>query len=386
MRTIRKRLLQISPHLLFTLAFSLCYAMLAYSFMAEGESLSMLAHYLRGLALMIPFAVFACLVKKSAKIWQFALGGIVIIAGLHLAFGDGLFTTIAIIIYLLRGGNRVRQQLQILEEELPEESLLDHPSMFLLCFPVLCFLVAGNQYLPFFQELALYHFIAMCLLFFVRGGLLRFEQYVKLSELSANVPSARILETGTRIFVVAALVCTLVLVPILRSSYQFTPIVFDLSAATEWEEEAEETTDEGTDYVAEIYASIEESEPAIDLSWLWAIIDKLLLAAFCAVMAWFIYHCLRVLIVNFNKTQVEKNDVIESTFLDSEAQLAFARSKARFSALFDFSEAMKIRRRYKKEFKKHAPKPWQTPTELEAMANKDLPELHAAYEAARYGK
>ncbi len=385
MRTIRKCLLQLSPHLIFTLAISLCYAMLVYTFAAEG-GFGMAACYLRGLALFFPFAAFSYLVKKSANIWQFVLGGVVILAALHLAFGCWLFTTIATCIYLLRGGNRVRQQLQILDEELPEESALDHPSKFLLFLPVLCFLVAGNQFLPFFQECALYHFIAICLLFFVRGGLLRFEQYVKLSELSANVPSARILETGTRIFVVAALACVLVLTPILRSGYQFVPIVFEYSAESEWvEEEAEEAAEE-SDHVSDIWVSIEESEPAIDLSWLWAILDKILLAAFCVVMAWFIYHCLRVLIVNFNKTQVEKNDVIESTFLDSEAQLAFARGKARFAALFDFSEAMKTRRRYKKEFKKHAPKPWQTPTELEAMANKDLPELHAAYEVARYGK
>ncbi len=385
MRTIRKRLLQLSPHLIFCLAISLCYAMLANAFAGDG-TFGMVVYYMRGLALFLPLVAFSILVKKASNIWQFALGGIVILAALHLAFGCWLFTTIAIGIYLLRGGNRVRQQLQILDEELPEESVLDHPSQFLLCLPVLCFLAAGNQFLPFFQELALYHFIAICLLFFVRDGLVRFEQYVALSELSANVPSARILETGTRIFVVSALVCTLVLVPILRSSYQFTPIVFDFSAATEWEEEAVEEASEESDPVSDIWASIEESEPAIDLSWLWAILDKVLLVGFVAVTAWFLYYCLRVLIVNFNKTQVEKNDVIESTFLDSETQLAFARGKARFAALFDFSEAMKIRRRYKKEFKKHAPKPWQTPAELEAMANKDLPELHAAYEAARYGK
>ncbi len=387
MRRLRKQILWLSPHLLWCLAIGLGYSMLGYAFVGDaiGIGMGMGGYYLRGLVLLLPLVGFAYAAKKAAHIWQFVLFSVLLLGALQLAFASWFFTGIAIVICLLRGGNRIRQQLQMLEEELPTESPLDHPGKFLLLLPVLYFLVAGNQNLPLFQALALYHFVAMSLLFFVQGGLLRFEAYVALSELNANVPSARILETGTRIFVASALLLTLLLVPIIRSFYQFTPIVFERATASEWVEEAEEEAVEESDHVSEIYDSIAESEPMFDLSWLWAILDKVAVVLFWGVSVYFLYRCLNVIIVNFNKTQVEKNDVIESTFLDSEAQLYAQRTRARFAALFDFSKAMKTRRRYQKELKKHHPKPWQTPTEMEAMAQKNIPELHAAYEAARYG-
>ncbi len=388
MLVLRKFLLQYIPHVIWLLAASLCYAMMSNSFygLLQGSTNSAAVYYYKGLLLLVPLIAFSYAVKKAARIWQFLLVGLVLVAGLHLLFGCWFFTAFVILIFLLRGGNRIRQQLQILEEELPEESMLDHPSKFLLAVPIISFLLTGYTVQPFIQEMALYHFVAMAILFFVMDGLQRFEGYVRLSEMNANVPAARILETGTRIFVGCALSLILVLAPILYTQYQFVPIDFSYEVTdTEITEEEKEDVAE-SDHVSDVFAAIAEEEPGIDLSWLWEILDKVMVVAVYCGSVYALYRLLKMLIVNFNKTQVEKNDVIESTFLDSEASLQMQRSKVRLAELFDFSPAMKIRRRYKKELKKHKPKGWQTPAEMEQMAQKDIPELHLQYEQVRYGK
>lgn len=389
MAKMRKYLIGFAPHFIWMLAFSLGYSMLSCLFLSlvdSGDDLAMLAYYYRGLLLLVPLVIFSVSVKRSAHIWQFLLVSVLTLGAVHLLLQDWFFTVLALLVCALRAGNRIRQQLQILDEELPQESVLDHPSKFLLAMPALYYLVAGNAGLALFQEMALYHFVGMCIAFFVLEGLVRFEEYVQLAQMNATVPSKRILETGTRIFVGAALVLAITLLPVLRTQYEFVPITFDFSSDAEWEYEEEDVAEESTDYSAEMFADIEESDPVLDLSWLWEILDKLLLVGFYFIVVYGLYRLFKMIIVNFNKTQVEKNDVIESTFQEDSAQLQFQRQKQRFAELFGLSEAMRIRRRYKRQCKQAKPKSWQTPSEIEAMAGKDMPELHVLYEDVRYGK
>ncbi len=392
MSQLRKQLRENIPHLIWGLAISIVYSMFAYYFSFNDATSAravadMMRFYAMGMLLLIPLVLFSYSVKKAAHIWQFFAVSVVSLALLHLLLQNWFYTIVAAIICLLRAGNRIRQQLQILEEDLPEESMLDHPAKGLLALPVVCFVAAGAGHYTFLQEMSLYHFAAMCVLFFVQGGLKRFEDYVRLAEMNAVVPYKSILETGSRIFVGTALVLVLFLVPIMRTQYTFVDTSFEFVTVDDSEIlYEEETIEEGESATDAMWESIAESEPLFDLSWLWAILDKLLMASFYCIVVYCLYRWFKMVIVNFNKTQVEKNDVIESTLHEEETGLAAQRRKERFAAWFDFSERMQIRRRYKRQLRQYKPKAWQSPTEIERMAGKEMPELHVQYEDARYGR
>lgn len=81
----------------------------------------------------------------------------------------------------------------------------------------------------------------------------------------------------------------------------------------------------------------------------------------------------------------EGQDVIER--LGAETREGLPASPGQRQPLLDLSPSGVIRRRYRKvvrRAKKEAPKPWQTPGEIEADRKLQVPGLHRLYEKARY--
>ena len=81
----------------------------------------------------------------------------------------------------------------------------------------------------------------------------------------------------------------------------------------------------------------------------------------------------------------EGQDVIER--LGIETREGLPASPSQRQPLLDLSPSGVIRRRYRKvvrRAKKEAPKPWQTPGEIEADRKLQVPGLHRLYEKARY--
>ncbi len=378
MSKIRKGAMYLLPHLIWMLGLSVVYASMACfwtSTVVAGQASSEVLCYLHGLLLLAPLVLFAVGLKKAKTIWHYILFSLLALGVVQLLLQSIAFTVVSGIICVMRGANRIIQQIRILDEELPEPSVLDTPNGFLALCPMLVFVLTGFQAQVFFQRVALYHLVAMAVCLFVWYGLQRFAFYVRLNETHANLPAKRILDTGTHIFMGCVLVLAVFLAPVLYTQYDFVDLSFELESS-ELIEAAEEEAEQENNVAEMLSAAVEDSEPWIDLSWLWAIIEAVMLAAFCVGAVYFVVRWLYFIIVNFNKTQIEQGDVIESTLGAHDEIVTLQRHRQRFAERFDFSEAMKIRRRYKRELKRHKPKPWQTPAEMEQMANKNMPELH----------
>lgn len=389
MQTLRKTCLQYLPYLIWALTISLGYAMVSYALYAallEQQEITQLQCYQKGLCLIFPLVIFGYGIEKTKSLWQFVLLSVGVLLSLHFIMGCYLFTGIACILCLTYLITRIIRQLQIQDEVTPMQCVFDIPDILLLCVPVVYFFLAGTTAQVFFQKMAIYHFVWMVLLFFVLFGLRRFTEYVRLCEQRANVPSRRILDTGMQVFLASALVIFLVCIPVIHTQYAFLPISFSKNNS-----EAEftyEMVQNGTDMTSSMnfVQSYGQQSTQSNISWLWEFLDQFLPYVGYAIVFFFALHWLQVAVVNFKKTKVEKNDVIESTLDFSEESKRTQLRKEKFAAFFDFSDRMKIRRRYKKEFKTYKPQPWQSPAEIEAMAKKMVPELHAQYEHARYSK
>lgn len=81
----------------------------------------------------------------------------------------------------------------------------------------------------------------------------------------------------------------------------------------------------------------------------------------------------------------EGQDIIERLGVETKEELPA--SPGQRQPLLDLSPSGVIRRRYRKvvrRAKKEAPKPWQTPGEIEADRKLQVPQLHRLYEKARY--
>jgi hypothetical protein len=107
----------------------------------------------------------------------------------------------------------------------------------------------------------------------------------------------------------------------------------------------------------------------------------------------FIYgfvQMIRQIFKDFRNTLDENGDIIEEITDDD---MAYKEDELYIKGSHLDSEAMRIRRRYKKAIRKHRkdlPAPYESPNEIEVNAglayNDEMKQLHCEYENARYGK
>lgn len=376
---IRNSLLKWIPHIVWALVISLGYALFAVKVNTQILNETMVSverYYLKGLCILIPLAIFGESVKQSIRFWQFLMIGIGVIVVTFFLSNCIFFTGITAFLWVVRLTSRVEK----------EDTCFDGVNYFLFPILLIYFLITGFYEEPFLQKMTVYHLLYTLLLVFLYEGLLRFGEYVDLRKDKANMPSKRILDAGTKIFGMVAILVMLCVVPIIKYQYDYIPMSFPEIESTYEEEIVEEKAQEEKSEQMGMQDMFPEQESNPIAELIWEVLERV---AFILVYTGIAYHLIKgiyKMIKNFNQIEIEKNDVIESTFLQKDDTVKKLKPKNKFSEWFDFSREMKIRRKYKKMLKKYEPKDWQTPTEMETMAELEIPELHNLYEEVRYGK
>ncbi|MFI3212452.1 MAG: hypothetical protein R3Y24_03840 [Eubacteriales bacterium] len=363
------------PHIVWTLLISLGYAFLETKvdeLLAMGNGVEL--YYIQGLFFIFPLIIFKIGMKKLKNIGQFIFLGLFVSVAFYIITGSILFVVITVFLWVIRFSNRLQGM----------EGSLDDTHFTLLLAIVAYILLCGVTEDIFLQKMAIYHLIIGSLLSFSFHGLCRFEEYIRIRHEKANMPRNRILDTGIKIFFIVSILMLLWMIPVIQYQYEFFAITMPEFEAVMLEEEVyeqEEQQQGGMDLSELVGGEQEDSK----LKVLWEILEKIMIVVFYGALIYIIVRAVYKIIVTFNQVQFEKNDTIESSVDVNDEILKREIRKKKWYEFFDFSEDMKIRRRYKKELKKHGPKHWQTPAEMEEMANLEIEELHDLYEKVRYG-
>ncbi|MFI3236899.1 MAG: hypothetical protein R3Y47_02580 [Lachnospiraceae bacterium] len=379
MRQIRKTLLVAAPTVAWTLLFMIIYTL----FMSKVQDykefvISDQQLYYRSITLAIPLAVLTITIKKTKYLWQYLLVAILLIAAMYFSTGDWFLVLITAGLCFIRLISRLSN----------EPNVLDSINGFMIAALVIVFVMMGFSGEEYLQKMTLYHIIYLTLLAFTYWGLQRFEEYIMIRESRANVPAVKILDTGTKIFVVSVLLCLIVLLPLMEYKYEL--VSFSLPQVEQsdevWEEEINIEEREESNEGGSMIDMLPESEPNKYLVMFWQFLSNLMVIAVYVGFVYAAIRGIRAMIRNYKAPQIEKYDVIESTFVQVDAEANTIKVRAKLGELFGFSKEMTIRRKYKKALNKYHPKAWQSPDEMEKMAELDIPELHELYEEARYAK
>ena len=96
---------------------------------------------------------------------------------------------------------------------------------------------------------------------------------------------------------------------------------------------------------------------------------------------------IRSFLLNFRRSYTDSRDVIQYLSREDRDETERLDLGLRRPRLWDRSDEANIRRRYRRavlKAGKEPPKAWHTPSELEKEVGLEIPELHQAYERARY--
>lgn len=377
MQYISKNILKYTAGFIWFLTISLGYTILVYT-MIYGESsdstMGLFRLYVEGILLVIPMTIFAIAQKKIKYIWQFIIIGIIVSYGSYLVISNMFFTIVVILLWFLRFIQRTGTGYCVLED-----------IHFLILIPFCAyFYLTGIQYYEVLQMLVICYVVLVSVAMFNYYGLTRSENYVNLRRNKANMPSGQIIGFGVKNYLTISLVVLLVMIPLIISSYEFVDLNLEFDEVSyDSVEEEMDADSQGTMDLSELFGE-SDSNPLLEAFW--NMIFNIFFIGILVVFAYVFITTLYRMIMKFRTLPIEnQGDVIESTF-QMDKQVEQSSMKIRLSEFLDFSEEMRIRRRYKRVLKKYNPKPWQTPLEMEFMAELDIPELHEAYEEVRYGK
>ncbi|MFI3171943.1 MAG: hypothetical protein R3Y58_06220 [Eubacteriales bacterium] len=372
MEKINKLYLKFVPHIVWTLVLSLLYSLLV-AIAIPTESLYFL-FYIKGLLLIAPLVLSETVSKHAKYLWQFCLSGMILILVSYLLIQSYFYVVFSIILWSIRLVNRLTKK----------TSNLDTTSWVLLVPFLLYFLLSGTRNYMLYQKISVYHFAISCALIFGYYGLKRFELYLKLRKSKANLPLARIRNTGTFIFSMTVLIVSFFLITMIHFHYEFLSITAPQVNEVLVDEFTEAQTQDSEEAAFDFSDLSETDEPNPYLVAFWNLLEHVF--QFIMYFAFFIgvIYAVHRLIINFRDSHSNTTDFIEST-IDSTDNTITLPAFVSIRNFFDFSYSMKVRRQYRSTLKKHKPHNWQTPSEMEEMAQLDIPELHQEYEKIRYG-
>lgn len=378
MEKLRTYFMALIPPLMWTLALSIGYTLIVYpldSYLQPATTFGELFYYSKGLCLFFPICFLSYIGRRTRHLYQFLLCGIGMVFVVYFLSDCYTFTGICIILWGIQLASRLSHI----------RSILEVASGYILIIYILYFVITGNTNDVFLQKCTLIHFVISALCIFAYYGIKRFEFYITLRKSKAYMPTTRILNTGTSIFLGVLLIGLLVLVPLIHFQYQFTAFVTPVIEESELEILPEETqsTPEYEEAVLALDDLANESVTHPLLDTLWALFEWGMKLFVCGTILTLIYLGIRHMIREFRHNLTEDTDVIESTFSSFDTTFVL-KNKTRIHELLDFSYEKKIRRQYKNTLRKYKPKSWQSPSEMEEMANLTIPELHQEYEKVRY--
>lgn len=306
--------------------------------MGLTQGLPVLPLFLRGLLFGIPVALSFYAETRLPAMWQFLLASV----GIALVSWGLLGHLGGLVMGAVLGFFRLRRRLH--QETKPSAFEAPNPWFFIL------FLYAAGKLLG------------------------RLDHYLEESRDIYGLPARRILRTvGAAVGAGALLGAAVLLVPALLMSgelYLQHPEGEVEVGIDYWGEVSPMPTQEYPDY------SPPERDSAFPGEFLY-----LAAVAGGAVLAAVMVRLCR----SGRRISREGQDVIER--LGIETREGLPASPGQRQPLLDLSPSGVIRRRYRKvvrRAKKEAPKPWQTPGEIEADRKLQVPGLHRLYEKARY--
>ncbi len=378
MERTRNIFMKCAPIVVWTLMLANIYAIITYTIATQsvgGTTNTELMYYLDGLFLVVPLIILSWSVYKIKYIWQYLIFVAVLALGMYVLTFNFAIVFITLALCFARFLQRLRR----------DKSALDTINVVYIVVPIFCFVATSYNELVIIQKISLYTFVIMGFFTFAYTGIKRFINYVDLRKDKANIPINRLLNTGTQVFVILGMVLVLYIVPTIEMSYEFVTFSLNLNGETEYEYDTDDVYTYSDYSMDDDYSYLEEiGEASYNLDMLWNIVLFIIAAGTILLIGFIAFNMIRNLIYNFHNIEVDKQDVIESTFLDNDTKESTKKSSKKWQERLDFSYEMKVRRRYKKELKKYRPQEWQTPSEIEAMAQVDMPELHAEYERVRY--
>lgn len=343
-------------------------------------SFSPYAAFWRGILFAIPTALCYYAIKRLPALWQFLLAALGLCALSWLLLGHPGGAVLMALMCLFRVRVRLAE-----EDEGPIQSFFDRPTLPLLILFAALYLLSAVLAVPSLQKLSLLGGVLYLLLCLIHHGLARVDAYLRLNRDMNSLPARRIRRIAGGAALAGVLLTALLLLP---------PALLDRGGLRIT---LPDTTRQSAPMKVEIEsASGGDSQPLdMDLSQLmgepsWQIpeyVSNIFLAVTIAGGLVAIGAGIRSFLRSFRRSYTDSRDLIQHLDREELDQTERVELGLRKPRLWDRSDEANIRRRYRRavlKAGKEAPKAWHTPSELEKEAGLEIPELHAAYERARY--
>lgn len=380
MRYVRMYVPRILPGIVWTLVLSLCYIMGSVqieNIMISENAVQSQSYYMHGLCLFLSYGIIKVLMLKSKNIFQYLCGSTIVLTIVYYFSPNYLFFFITLIMWFVRLIKRISGN----------EKVIDELNYSIIGIFVIAYIISAYGTDIFLQKVTLYHGLLAGLFIHTQNSLLRLEEYIDIRKNCAYMPINRIAHTGVSYILLFLAITLIVIIPVLENQYEFVEFKpLEIKPPEVEEELVVESEKKSTEEGGAMDAFLNNTEQNYFLRAIWDIIGKITMYITYVVIIYWIIKGIYLIIIRFQGFQVEDNDVIESLYTQEDQVVPIELVKKNLSNLFYLNEEKRIRRQYKKKLKKYNPKMWQTPAEMEKMANISIEELHNQYEKVRYGK
>jgi hypothetical protein len=274
-----------------------------------------------------------------------------------------------------------------------EPSIFDRPKVGYSWYFVLIYLIGILFNSKLLCDVAFWATIIYMVTAFGYEYLTSTKHYLYLNNRTKGIPRKRLYGISTAMVLLFLMICLIGILPsIFMSGYRkYTDIRHWMDDMPPIEVELEGSTGYGSmgaDY--SIMDFLEQDGEVKEPSKLWGVLLWTLGIVCMLICIYGSIQAIRQIFKDFRNTLDENGDIIEE-IKDDEAK--YQEDELYIKGRHIDSEAMRIRRKYKKTIKKHRkdlPAPYEAPKEIELNAgligSEDMETLHSEYENARYGR
>jgi hypothetical protein len=218
------------------------------------------------------------------------------------------------------------------------------------------------------------------------------KNYLYLNNRTKGIPKKRLYGISTAMVLIFLLICLVGILPsVFMSGYRrYTDIRHWMDDMPPIEIEYGEGDFIQTGQEDPMMALVQQDGEAGEPSKLFSALLWVLGVGAALLFIYGFVQMIRQIFKDFRNTLDENGDIIEEITDDD---MAYKEDELYIKGNHLDSEAMRIRRRYKRAIRKHRkdlPAPYESPNEIEVNAglayNDEMKQLHCEYENARYGK